>query len=84
MGHQLVPQHRGSAARRMEPRSPAQLGLPPGMARYLVKLAGRLAAGQRTLTPLTVVRVHPRHPTRVSPAVEGSASQRSPSPQGTP
>ncbi len=25
------------------------------------RLASRLAAGQRTLTPLTVVRIHPRH-----------------------
>lgn len=71
MVYRLVPQHENAAARRVEPRPPAQLGLPPGLARYLVKLAGRLAAGQRTLTPLTVVRIHPRHPIRVSLAVGG-------------
>ncbi len=31
------------------------------MVKCLTLLAGRLVAGQRTLTPSAVVRIHPRH-----------------------
>lgn len=61
MVRQLVPQPKGTQTPRMEPRAATQLGVQPRLSGYLVNLASRLAAGQRTLTPLTVVRVHPRH-----------------------
>ena len=44
----------GAACRPQTGRAAEAIGI-------LGKLASRLAAGQRTLTPLTVVRIHPRH-----------------------